>query len=55
MKKKNFFNNNIIKNENEKIILIFQLIFQNEIKIKIKYILNIVENSNTLNVINIIF
>ena len=56
MKKKSlFFNNDVVKNENEKIILFFQLIFLNEIKIEIKYISNIIKNSNTFNVINIAF
>ena len=50
-----FFDNDIVENENEKIILFFQLTFWNEIEIEIKYISNIVENSNTFNVINIIF
>ena len=56
MKKiKKKLNNDIVENENEKIILFFQLIFRNEIKIEIKHISNIVENSNTFNVINITF
>ena len=50
-----FFNNDVIENENKRIILFFQLIFRNKIEIEIKYILNIVENLNAFDVINIIF